>query len=53
MLISEIVIHTPIKGDDLDTFREMLFRQKLGEILEQVNCEIEEKIGDLLEAEPR
>ena len=50
-LRTEIVIHTPIKGDDLDAFREMLFRQKLGEVLEKVNDEIEEKIGELLEAD--
>ena len=50
-LRTEIVIHTPIKGDSLDKFREMLFMQKLGEVLEQVNYEIEEKIGELLEAD--
>lgn len=50
-LRTEIVIHTPIKGDDLDAFRAMLFQQKLGEVLKQVNEEIEEKIGELFEAD--
>ena len=50
-LRTEIVIHTPIKEDGLDAFREMLFRQKLGEVLEQVNQEIEERLGEMLEAD--
>lgn len=50
-LRTEVVILSPIKNDHLDDFRAMLFNQKLGEVLEKVNQEIEELIGEALEAD--
>ena len=50
-LRTEIIINTPIKGDELDAFRQMLTMQRLSEVLEKVNAEVEELFGDALEAD--
>lgn len=50
-LRTEIVILSPIQNDKKDEFREMLFRQKLGEVLEKINEEIESVIGESFDAD--
>lgn len=50
-LRTEIVILSPISNEKKDLFREMLFRQKLGDVLIDINKEIEDVLGENFDAD--